>query len=94
MWHGEFRHPRLVDVYDAQFAWSREDDSFLEFVNETPAARVADVGCGTGRLTVALAAAGHQVMGGDPARGITRRGSGEAGRRACEVDRGHIQRAR
>ena len=23
MWHGEFRHPRLVEIYDAQFSWSR-----------------------------------------------------------------------
>ena len=37
-------------------------------LNETPAARVADLGCGTGRLTLALAAAGHQVTGVDPAR--------------------------
>jgi hypothetical protein len=48
MWHGEFRQPRLVEVYDAQFASSREDDFFLEFVNEMLAARVADLRCGTG----------------------------------------------
>jgi ubiquinone/menaquinone biosynthesis C-methylase UbiE len=68
MWHGEFRHPRLVEIYDAQFSWSREDDFFFAFVNQTPSARVADLGCGTGRLTLALAAAGHQVTGVDPAR--------------------------
>jgi hypothetical protein len=47
MWHGEFRHPRLVEIYDAQFSWSREDDFFFAPVNQTPSARVADLGCGT-----------------------------------------------
>lgn len=68
MWHGEFRDPRLVEAYDAQYGWSRDDEFFLAFVNETPTARVADLGCGTGRLTLALAAAGHRVTGLDPAR--------------------------
>ena len=49
MWHGEFRHPRLVEIYDAQFSWFREDDFFFAFVNQTPSARVVDLGCGTGR---------------------------------------------
>jgi SAM-dependent methyltransferase len=68
MWHGEFRDPRLVAVYDAEFGWSREDDFFFSIAAETPRARIADVGCGTGRLTLALAAAGHEVTGVDPAR--------------------------
>jgi SAM-dependent methyltransferase len=68
MWHGEFRHPRLVEVYDAGFGWSREDDFFLSVVDETPRARVVDLGCGTGRLALGLAAAGHRVTGVDPAR--------------------------
>lgn len=67
MWHGEFRHPRLVEIYDAQCTWSREDDFFLALADERPASRVVDLGCGTGRLTVALAAAGHHVTGVDPA---------------------------
>ena len=68
MWHGEFRDPRLVAAYDVEFPWSRDDDFFLSVVDETPAARVVDVGCGTGRLAVAMAAAGHTVSGIDPAR--------------------------
>lgn len=68
MLHAEFRDPRLVRVYDAECPWSREDDFFLSVVNETPGARVLDLGCGTGRLSLGMAAAGHAVTGIDPAR--------------------------
>ena len=68
MWQGEFRDPRLVEVYDAQFGWSREDDFFLSVVGESPSVRVVDLGCGTGRLALALAGAGHAVTAVDPAR--------------------------
>lgn len=68
MWHGEFRDPRVAALYDVSFGWGRPDDFFLGLVDETPGARVADLGCGTGRLTLALAAAGHTVTGLDPAR--------------------------
>ncbi len=63
----EFNDPRLVVVYDAECPWSRDDDFFLSVVNETPAARVLDLGCGTGRLALGMSAAGHTVTGVDPA---------------------------
>lgn len=68
MRQAEFNDPALVMVYDAAFGWSQDDDFFLSVVSQTPAARVLDLGCGTGRLALGMAAAGHAVTGVDPAR--------------------------
>jgi ubiquinone/menaquinone biosynthesis C-methylase UbiE len=64
----EFNEPRLVEIYDIVCPWGREDDFFLGLANETPGSRLVDYGCGTGRLALGLAAAGHVVTGVDPAR--------------------------
>ncbi|MEV4120935.1 hypothetical protein [Micromonospora sp. NPDC049645] len=44
MKHAEFRHHRLVQVYDAECQWGPDDDFFQSVVDETPAARVLDLG--------------------------------------------------
>lgn len=63
---GEFNNPRLVELYDVECTWGIDDDYFVAAVGEAPR-RVLDLGCGTGRLTTALALAGHDVVGVDPA---------------------------
>ena len=64
--NAEFNDARLVEVYDVESRWGPDDGYFLALVSETPRARVLDLGCGTGRLAIALADAGHTVTGLDP----------------------------
>ena len=79
MRHAEFRHPRLVEVYDAECPWGPDDDFFLGIANESTRARVLDLGCGTGRLALAIAEAGHTVTGVDPAEASLAAARGKPG---------------
>ncbi|GIF11885.1 class I SAM-dependent methyltransferase [Actinoplanes teichomyceticus] len=67
MWHGELHDPRLVEIHDAECPWGWDDDLFMAVLAERSAPRVADLGCGTGRLAIAMARAGHRVTAVDPA---------------------------
>jgi SAM-dependent methyltransferase len=57
---------QLSALYDLENRWAEDDDFFFDFVNEQANRRVLDLGCGTGRITLALAAQGHDMVGVDP----------------------------
>jgi len=57
---------QLAALYDAENGWRDDDEFFLRLADLAPGLRVLDLGCGTGRLTIALAQRGHRVMGIDP----------------------------
>lgn len=57
---------RLVALYDAQNPMGDDTDYCLSIAREISAARIVDVGCGTGALATALAAQGAHVVGIDP----------------------------
>lgn len=56
------------DLYDAVNDWGSSEDFFLRFLTSKPGARALDLGCGTGRITLAAAEAGCEVVGIDPDR--------------------------
>jgi SAM-dependent methyltransferase len=53
-----------AEAYDRENTWSADDDFYLNLALET-GGPVLDAGCGTGRLTRAMAAAGLEVTGLD-----------------------------
>ena len=66
-------------MYDAGCLWSKADDFSLAQVDEIPASRVLDLGCGTGRLTIGIANASHATVGMDPAKASIDAAKGKPG---------------
>ncbi|WP_159616337.1 class I SAM-dependent methyltransferase [Arthrobacter zhaoguopingii] len=58
--------PRLVRLYDTDNPGGADHDFFRTLADEVDARSIVDLGCGTGVLTVALAAPERTVVGIDP----------------------------
>lgn len=53
-------------VYDQINGWGKDDDFFLALLKRCDVKTIADLGCGTGRLTTHFAEAGYEVTAIDP----------------------------
>jgi ubiquinone/menaquinone biosynthesis C-methylase UbiE len=53
-------------VYDQINGWGKDDEFFIALLNKINAKKIADLGCGTGRLTTHFAKAGYQITAIDP----------------------------
>ncbi|TKC19277.1 class I SAM-dependent methyltransferase [Robertmurraya kyonggiensis] len=53
-------------VYDQINHWGVDDEFFLALLKKVNAKKIADLGCGTGRLTSHFAKAGYQITAVDP----------------------------
>lgn len=64
-----YTNPKLATLYDLDSPWGEDTDFYIAFAGAEPLT-IADVGCGTGTLACGLAAAGHSVIGVDPAESM------------------------
>ena len=56
----------IAFVYDQLNQWGKDADFFMELLKSTKSKTIADLGCGTGRITVEMAKAGYNVTAIDP----------------------------
>lgn len=71
--------PRLAVIYDIDNPDGPDHEFFRAVTDEVGAARITDLGCGTGLLTVTLATEGRHVTGIDPAPAMLDRARGRPG---------------
>ena len=87
-------HDDLAGHYDAMFddlygdTYRMSTEALLEILQSfhAPPARVLDVGAGTGRVALSMAAAGYAVTAVEPSRGMRARLTEKAAAAACEID--------
>src|ERR1700733_1413571 len=65
MTDAHYVNPKLAELYDFDSPWSIDRDFYLSLAGP-PSQRILDLGCGTGLLSDAYAAHGHEVTGVDP----------------------------
>lgn len=61
-----YENPKLAEIYDLDSPWSVDRDFYLSLAKSASRLNILDLGCGTGLLCNAYAAAGHDVTGVDP----------------------------
>lgn len=74
-----FDDDRLAVIYDVDNPDGPDHDYFRDVVETSQAGVVVDLGCGTGILTVTLAAPGREVIGIDPAPAMLARAASRPG---------------
>ncbi|MGX9900780.1 class I SAM-dependent methyltransferase [Arthrobacter sp. SA17] len=78
----EYNDDLLAAIYDGDNPDGRDHDYFRALATNLNATRITDLGCGTGILTVTLAAPRRKVVGIDPAAAMlslaSSRGAGDS----------------
>jgi predicted TPR repeat methyltransferase len=66
----QYADPCLVALYDALNPFAADTRFYIDLAARIEAARVVDIGCGTGLLACELALRGHTVTGVEPSRAM------------------------
>ena len=82
---GTYEHYLDAEQYDHEYARRRDDVTFyLEVAQRHARGPILELGCGSGRLTLALAKAGHSVVGVDASRQMIARCAAQVGDKALD----------
>ena len=58
---------RIADLYDLFNPWANDNEFYLSLATDNDKLKILDLGCGTGKLSLAFAENSHMVVGCDPA---------------------------